>query len=95
MVDAAIVSKAFLVLSGVVSLVLVTLATLAYRRTRATALSFVAGAFTLFAAKSFFVAYSLQSDVVAHELLELMDAIGDLGTVLLLVAPIFWPPRSP
>ena len=94
MVHAHDIAFAVSVLSGLISLGLLTFAIRAYRRSQEGALAFVAGAFTVFAIKSFVVAYALRTGVVEHELLELIDAIGDLATIFFFLVPILWPARS-
>lgn len=95
MVHVADLSAGFMFISGVVSLGLMVFAMKAYGRSRNAALAYVAGAFTVFALKSFFVGYALVTESVEHDTLELMDAIGDMATILLFVVPVFWPARSP
>ena len=94
MVDVSSWSSGFSLASGLISLGLVGFALNAFRRFGDPAMGFVTGAFTVFAVKSFLVAYSLFADLIAHELLELVDTVGDLATVLLLVAPFLLPPRD-
>lgn len=84
---------AFLWSSAALSVLLVAFAVRAYRRGRNPDMAFVASAFVLFMLKDALVAYSLQSGLIPHETLELVDAAGDLGTVLLLVLPLFWSTR--
>lgn len=95
MVHITDLSTAFLLVSGFIALGLLAVAIMGYRRTREPSMAFLAGAFTLFAAKSFLVAYAIRTGLIEHELLELVDAIGDLGTVLLILVPVFWPARKP
>lgn len=90
MPDAAVV---FLTVSASISLALLVLGARAYYRTRDPAMGFVTGAFALFFSKNVLVVYSLASGIIGHETLEVIDAAGDLGTVFLLLAPIFWPRR--
>ncbi len=80
----------FLVGGALLSAVLLVFAVRSFTRTRDPSMAFVAGAFTMFMLKDALVAYSLQTGLIPHETLELVDATGDLGTVLLLVIPIFW-----
>lgn len=80
-------------LSAAASVFLLVFAFRAYRKSRDANMAFVAGAFTLFLLKGALVAYSLHVSLIQHEVLELVDAIGDLGTVFLLVIPIVWPRR--
>lgn len=80
-------------LSGTLGLVLLVVAIRAYRQLRTPALAFVAGAFTVFCLKSFLVAYAVSTQAIEHESLEFIDALGDLGTILLLTLPLLWPPR--
>jgi len=75
------------------SLVLLVVAIRAYRVDRAPALAFVAGAFMVFTFKSFLVAYAVWSGAIEHEMLEFIDAVGDLGTIVLLTMPVLWPQR--
>jgi hypothetical protein len=91
MVHITEVSAGFMFLSGVVSLLLLSLSIKGYRRSKNPAMAFVAGAFSIFAIKSFFVGYAILARAVEHESLELIDAIGDLATILMFVFPIFWP----
>ena len=88
------VSTSVSLTSALISLFLLGLALSAYRRTRDAAFAFLTGAFTIFSLKSIFVAYAVWSGDVEHDVVELMDAVGDLATVLLLVTPIFWPKRT-
>lgn len=89
MVGMQTMSVGFSVISALVGLALVTLSLRAFGANRDPAMGFLTGAFTLFSLKSFFVAYSVGTGAVGHEVLELVDAVGDLGTVLLLVVPTF------
>lgn len=86
-------SAGFSALSGALGLTLLVFAVRAYRADRAPALAFVAGAFTVFTLKSLMVAYALWSGAIEHETLEFIDAVGDLGTILLLTLPVLWPQR--
>lgn len=94
MVHITEISAGFMVISGILSLFLLVLAINAYRRTRSPSMGFLAGAFTLFALKSFLVGYSIWTGLIEHELLELVDAVGDLGAILLIVVPILLPRRG-
>lgn len=90
MVDITLVSTSFSVISGLVSLGLLALAIRGYQSTRDSAMGFLAGAFALFSAKSFLVAYSMYTALIPHHTLEFIDAVGDLGTILLITVPIFF-----
>jgi len=94
MLDAHSVSFGFLIVSGLLSLGLLGFAIRGFRRSHESGLAFVAGAFTIFAIKSFLVAYALRTGSIEHERLELVDAMGDLATVLIFVAPLFWPMKT-
>lgn len=89
MLHIAEASAAFMGISGTISIVLLAIAVKAYRQTKDAAMVFLAGAFTLFALKSFLVGYSLLTGLIGHQTLELVDAVGDLGTILLIVVPVF------
>lgn len=93
MVHITDVSAGLFLFSGLLSIVLLGLALRAYHRTGEATMGFVAGAFTVFAFKSFVVGYSLFAGLVEHTLLELIDGVGDLATVLLFVVPILVPRR--
>lgn len=93
MVSIGQISIGFSVISGLVGLALFVVAARAYRQDRNPALAFVAGAFTVFALKSFFVSYAVASRSIEHEMLEFMDAVGDLATIMLLAMPLLWPQR--
>lgn len=86
-------SVGFSAISGVLGLLLLGIAVRAYRQARTPALAFVAGAFTMFSLKSLLVAYGIQTNSIAHETLEFIDAVGDLATILLLTLPLLWPSR--
>lgn len=94
MVHVEDISVGFLLASGILGLILLAFSVNAYRRLRDSHMAFVAGAFTVFTIKSFLVAYGLKSGAMEHQLLELVDAIGDMATVLLFVLPLVWPPRK-
>lgn len=83
------VSAGFSILSGLIGIGLLVFAVRAYRRTRESMFLFLCGAFSLFTVKAFLVAYSLVTELIGHEVLELVDAVGDLGTIALLLAPLF------
>jgi hypothetical protein len=85
------ISAGFSVLSGLVGIGLLMFAIRAYLRTRETMFAFLTGAFMVFTFKALLVAYALWTDAIGHETLELIDAIGDLGTVALLLAPLLFP----
>ncbi|MGQ0536172.1 MAG: DUF7471 family protein [Methanobacteriota archaeon] len=87
------IAVGFSALSGLISAGLLVLAFAGWRRTRDRRLAFVAAAFTIFAAKSFVVAYSTLSGFLEHSEVEFVDAVADLATVLLLVTPLFLPQR--
>ena len=91
MVHIVEISAGFSVLSGLIGMGLLIFATRAYLRTRETMFAFLTGAFMVFSFKAFLVAYALWTDAIEHEMLELVDAIGDLGTVALLLAPLLFP----
>lgn len=93
MVHIVEVSAGFSVLSGFIGLGLLIFAVRAYLRTRETMFAFLIGAFMIFSFKAFLVAYALWTDAIGHETLELVDAVGDLGTVALLLAPMLFPGR--
>ena len=78
---------------AVVSLALTLLAVAARRRTGNRKLSFVVAAFAVFFLKSVVTAYSVATDAIHHEDLELLGSLGDLAIVLLLVAPFLAPSR--
>jgi hypothetical protein len=87
------ISVGFSVTSGLLGIVLFVVAARAYRHERTPALAFVAGAFVMFALKSLLVAYAVYSSSIEHEMLEFMDAVGDMATILLLTMPLLWPQR--
>jgi len=89
------VSAGFMLLSAIIGATLMGFAIGSYRRSHLPGLAFVAGAFFLFTLKSLIVGYSLYSGAIGHEHLELVDAIGDLGTVLLFLVPFWLPGRAP
>lgn len=78
---------AIISLVAAVSLVLTVLAFAAWRRTGNRKLGFVTAAFFLFFSKSLLTAYSVETDFIVHEHLELTDSLLDLLVVLLLLAP--------
>lgn len=84
-----VVSAGFMFLSSAISVLLLVLALRAHSLTRDASMRFLAAAFALFTAKSLLVGISLWVDLLDHEVLELVDAVGDLGTVLLIVLPLF------
>ena len=94
MVHVTELAAAVSAISGILSLGLVVFAVRAYRRTRSSQMAFLVGAFMLFSAKAFLVAYSIMTGLIEHEVLELVDAIGDMGTMFLILVPIFWPERT-
>lgn len=77
-----------IVLAGLLSLVLASLAIGAWRRTGNRKLAFVAGAFGMFTVKSMVTAYSLWTGFIGHEDLELLGALLDVVIVVLLIAPL-------
>lgn len=93
MVHIVEVSAGFSVLSGLIGLGLLVFASRAYLRTRETTFAFLMGAFTIFSFKAFLVGYALWTNAIGHETLELVDAIGDLGTMALLLAPLLYAGR--
>jgi hypothetical protein len=84
-----LLSAGFSLLSGLIALGLLVFAVNAYRRSRDNSFAFLAGAFTLFAIKSFVVAFALWTNAITHPALEFVDAAGDLGTIFLILAPVF------
>lgn len=74
-------------LTAAVSLGLMLLAAGAWHRTGNRKLGFVTAAFWLFFAKSALTAYSLATNAIGHEHLELVGSVLDLAIVFLLVAP--------
>ena len=82
-------SIGFSILSGLVGLGLSALSVRAYRANRDPMMGFLTGGFTVFALKSFAVAASLATDTLEHQMLELIDAVGDLGAMVLIITPIF------
>lgn len=74
---------------GLVSLILTILTFIAYRRTGLPNARFVISAFALNAIKSSIVAYSLYSEAVEHQAIELLDGAGDVVVIVLLVIPYF------
>ena len=88
-----VLSAGFSFLSAAVSLFLLWMAIRVFARTRDPTMAFLTGAFSLFAFKSFIVGYALVTNAIQHDSLELMDAMGDLATLLLLVTPIFVGPK--
>ena len=92
MVHVTEVSAAVSILSAILSLGLLAFALNGYRRTREGAMAFLAAAFTIFGLKSAFVGYAVLTGAVEHSMTELVDAIGDLMTVALILAPVLWPP---
>lgn len=92
MVNIHELSASFMAVSTLVAISLLFLAIKAYRQSRDPSLAFVGAAFTLFSVKSLIVGYALLTGSIQHTYLELVDAVGDLGTVVLFVIPIFWAP---
>lgn len=88
--DITHISAGFMFLSTLVSITLLAIALRAYREYRERSMLFLAAAFTVFTVKSVLVGTSLLFNLVAHESLELVDAMGDLATILLIVAPLFF-----
>lgn len=88
------ISAGFSAMSGLIGLALLVFAARAYLRTRESAFAFLMGAFMVFALKAFLVAFALWTDSIGHETLELLDAIGDLATVGLLMAPFLFAERK-
>lgn len=72
---------------ALVSLVLTVLAALAWRRAGNAKLGFVTAAFAVFFLKSALTAYSIESEFLGHEDLELVGSLADLVVVILLLAP--------
>lgn len=85
---------AVIAVTAAVSLVLAVLAAGAWRRTANGKLVPVMLAFWIFFVKSVLTAYSLHTDFLHHEDLELVGTLLDLAIVLLLMAP-FVPVRRP
>jgi uncharacterized membrane protein YfcA len=76
--------------SLVVALVTAAMAVLGWRSYKATdnpRLVFVVLAFALFALKSLFVAYNVQTHVVGHDSIEFFSALFDVGIVVLFFMP--------
>jgi uncharacterized membrane protein YccC len=86
------VGLGFILLTSAVSLALALLALGAWKRTGNRKLVPVMLAFWIFFAKSVLTAYSLRTDFLRHEDLELAGSLLDLVIVLLLVSP-FLPVR--
>lgn len=78
---------ALIAVTAAVSLVLAVLAWGAWRRTGNAKLAPVMLAFWIFFVKSLLTGYSLHSDFLHHEDLELVGTLLDLLIVLLLMAP--------
>ena len=78
--------------SALVAVVLLVLALRGYHHTQDPNMTFLAGAFMLFSLKSALVGYSLYTNAIAHDSLELVDGAGDLATLLLLSVPLLLPP---
>lgn len=93
MVDMGGLSVGFSSVSGVLSLALFLIAVRTYRQERNPALAFVAGAFLIFALKSFLVAYAVAYHSIEHPALEFIDGVGDMTTIAFLTLPILWPRR--
>lgn len=93
MVDIRDLSVGVTLIGALIAFALLLMGVAAYRRNRDPAFAFLIGAFTVFMLKSFLVAYSLKTDVIGHEYLELVDSIGDVSTLLLLTLPILFPQR--
>jgi hypothetical protein len=74
---------------SIVSLVMAAIAVRSLRRTGNRRLAYVASAFATFAVKGVVVAWALQSSTIQHEHLEVVSALFDLVTIVLLVIPIF------
>lgn len=91
MVHVQDLSAGFSLLSGLIAFFLFSLAARAYSRERDRAYGLLASAFFLFGTKSFIVAYAVWTGAIEHQLLELVDAIGDLGTILLIAMPLILP----
>lgn len=88
MPDAALVSSATSLLVGLVAVALAVLALRARARSGSRNLAFVAAAFLVFAVKSAFSAYNVQTHVIAHDLIELGLSLFDLAILALLVLPL-------
>lgn len=82
-----VVGVAIIAAVAAVSLALTALAFLAWRRSGNRKLAFVTAAFGLFFLKSVLTAYSVRTDFIVHEDLELVGALLDLIVVVLLLAP--------
>ena len=86
-------SAGFSFVSCAISVFLLGMAIRVFARTRDPTMAFLTGAFSLFAFKSFIVGYAVLTNAIEHDSLELVDAMGDLATVLLLVTPLFVGPK--
>ena len=73
------------------SLTLTFLAWAAWRRTGNSKLGFVTAAFFTFFVKTILTAYSVETNFIEHEHLELIGSLFDLLILLLLVAPFASP----
>ena len=82
---------AIIALVAAVSLLLTLLAGAAWRRSGDRRLGFVTVAFLAFFLKSVLTAYSVKTNFIEHEWLELVGAGFDLAVVLLLAAPFLAP----
>lgn len=80
-------------ISGTVSMGLFVLAVRAYRRTKDTALLFLAGAFTLFGVKNFVLGYGMYTVLWPPAVIGIADVVVDLIVVLLFVVPLLMPRR--
>jgi len=89
MVHPTDISAGVSLLAALLGATLLVFAYSGYRRSRDPRLVYVGAAFAVFAAKSLFVAVALFRQTPGHETLELIDAVGDMTTVLLFVVPLF------
>ena len=83
------VSGSIVAVVAAVSLVLMLLTYLAAKRTMQTRIYVVALAFGVHFLKATFVAWALFTQTLGHEVLEIVEAVFDLGMVLLLFSA-FW-----
>ena len=80
-------ASAIVLVVAIIAAALTWVALRAQRRTSSRSLGFVAAAFGLFALKGLVVSVALWNDMLAHQHLEVVSALFDLGIVVLL----FWP----
>lgn len=82
-------SSLVVALVAIVSYTLMVLTWIAANRTGHTRIRFVSAAFGVHGVKSTFIAIALLTQLVEHELLEMIEALFDLVMVTLLAIP-FW-----